>query len=256
MRSGVHNVTMSFQDHFSRQARAYARFRPRYPAALYGWLVSQAPGHALAWDCGTGSGQAAVALAEHFDLVVASDPSAEQISQAATHERVRYEVGSAETPPAAAQGADLVTCAQALHWFDHDRFFPALRTTLVPGGVFAAWGYGLMHITPDVDVVIHDYYIRIVGPYWPADRAHIESRYQSIPFPLMELSVPDFAMTAEWSLEALLGYLDTWSATRRALSATGQHPLEPLRAPLAAAWGIAATRVVQWPLFMRAGRFP
>jgi len=245
---------MAFQDHFSAQADAYARYRPHYPAALFDWLASVAAGRALAWDCGTGSGQAAVALAAHFERVVASDPSAEQIAHAERHARVRYVVGPAETPPAEVRDADLVTCAQALHWFDHARFYPALREVLRPGGVFAAWGYGLATVSPAVDFVVLDYYSNIVGPYWPPDRDHLESRYQTIPFPLTEIEAPAFRMTAAWSLDAVLGYLDTWSATRRYLAAHTRHPLELIRPRLAEAWGGHATRTVTWPLFLRAGR--
>jgi SAM-dependent methyltransferase len=247
-------TVMRFQDHFSAQAGEYARFRPQYPPALFAWLAQVAPTRTLAWDCGTGSGQAAVGLAEYFEQVVASDPSAEQIAHAGPHPRVRYVVGAAEDPPAPARGADLVTCAQALHWFDHARFYPALGATLKPGGVFAAWGYGLMHITPAVDAVVQHYYADVVGPCWPPDRRHIENGYRSLPFPLTELAAPEFAMTALWTLENLCGYLDTWSATRRYLKMHGEHPLLPLRPVLAEAWGGVPERQVAWPLFMRLGR--
>lgn len=246
---------MSFQDHFSAQAGEYARFRPRYPAALFEWLASIAPARVLAWDCGTGSGQAAIALAAHFERVIASDPSAEQIAHAEPHPRVQYYVGPAEAPPAEAQGAALATCAQALHWFDHARFYPALRATLTSDGVFAAWGYGLATITADVDAVVLDYYNNVVGRYWPPDRRHLEDRYQSLPFPLDEARAPEFVMQADWSLDALLGYLDTWSATRRYLADRGVHPLDRVREALVRAWGADATRSVEWPLFLRVGRF-
>jgi len=246
---------MRFQDHFSAQAGEYARFRPRYPVALFERLASMTPGQRLAWDCGTGSGQAAVALAGHFGRVIASDPSAEQIAHAAPYPRVQYRVGPAEEPPVEARGADLASCVQALHWFDHARFYPALRAVLKPDGVFAAWGHGLTQIAPAVDAVVLDHYANVVGRCWPPDRAHIESRYRTTPFPLTEIAAPDFAMTADWSLAALLGYLDTWSATRRCLAAEGVHPLERIRERLAEAWGGAATRTVAWPLFLRVGRF-
>jgi len=244
-----------FQDHFSAQAAEYARFRPVYPAALFEWLATSAPGRTLAWDCGTGSGQVAVALTDHFEHVVASDPSADQIRHAQPHPRVRYLVGPAEEPPAEAQGADLVTTGQALHWFDHARFWPALRRVMRPGGLYAAWGYGLMRIAPVVDAIVDDYYTNIVGAYWPPDRRHIESGYRAISFPLAEVVAPPFVMTAQWSLAALLGYLDTWSATRRYLAARGEHPLAPVRTRLEKAWGEVDTREVEWPLFVRAGRF-
>ena len=244
-----------FQDHFSTQAAAYARFRPSYPPELYEFLAGLAPAHALAWDCGTGNGQAALGLAAYFRQVIASDASDEQVAEALPHARVTYYVAAAEDPPPAVQGADLVTVAQALHWFDHARFYAQLRRVLRPGGVFAAWGYGLMQITPAVDVVVQDYYARIVGPYWPADRRHVENAYRSLPFPPGEIAVPAFSMRADWSLDALLGYLDTWSATRRYLKKHGRHPLDEVRTALLQAWDDASTRTVVWPLFLRAAIF-
>jgi ubiquinone/menaquinone biosynthesis C-methylase UbiE len=245
---------MAFQDHFSTQSEEYARFRPRYPAALFEWLASVAPGRALAWDCGTGNGQAAVALADHFEQVIASDPSAEQIAHAEPHARIRYVIGAAEEPPAEAQGVDLVTCAQAYHWLDHVRFCDALRRVMRPDGILAAWGYGLASITPEVDGIIFEYYSGIVGPYWPPDRTHIENHYRSLPFPADEIPVPSFTMTAEWSLDALLGYLDTWSATRRYQVAHRRHPLDDIRERLQTAWAGSELRSVRWPLFIRAAR--
>lgn len=245
---------MRFHDHFSAHADDYARYRPRYPEALFAWLASVAPGTRLAWDCGTGNGQAAVALAAHFESVIASDPSAEQIAQAEAHARVRYRVGVAESPPPEAQGADLVTCAQALHWIDHARFYLAVARVVRPGGLFAAWGYGLARIAPAVDAVVHDYYERIVGPYWPPERCHLDQRYETLPFPFTAVATPSFEMAADWSLPALLGYLDTWSATRRGQQQLGRSPLELIRSPLAAAWGDAPQRTVTWPLFLRVGR--
>lgn len=245
---------MTFQDHFSAQAGEYARFRPVYPQALYAHLASLTPEHALAWDCGTGSGQAAVALAGHYRQVIASDPSSEQIAHAVPHARVHYCVASAEQPPRAATGANLVTVAQALHWFDVDRFYTVLARVLKPDGLLAVWGYGLMRITPPVDAVVQHYYTDIVGPYWPPDRRHIESGYRSLPFPLTELAAPEFEMTARWTLEDLVGYLDTWSATRRYLQACGEHPLLSLHSALAEAWGSVPERQVAWPLFLRLGR--
>jgi len=246
---------MTFQDHFSTQADSYARFRPTYPEALYAWLASRASARNLAWDCGTGSGQAAIALAAYFTQVIASDPSREQIAHAAAHARVRYIIASAEQPPAEAMGADLVTVAQALHWFDFERFYPALERVLKPGGLFAAWGYGHLRVTPEVDAVVRCYYTDVVGPYWPPDRRHIESGYRSLPFPLTEQAAPAFEMTARWRLEDLVGYLDTWSATRRYLAAHGEHPLSTLYPSLAEAWGSVPERLVAWPIFLRLGHF-
>ena len=247
-------VAMQFADHFSSQAAEYARFRPVYPPALFAWLAAIAPSCALAWDCATGSGQAASALVAHFERVVASDASAAQLAQAAAHPRIEYCVAAAESPPPAARGADLMTVAQALHWFDLGRFYPAVRATLRPGGVVAVWGYGRTQISAKVDAVVGRYYQDVVGSYWPPERRHIENDYRDLPFPFAEIEAPRFAMSAAWTLDALLGYLDTWSASRRYLAAHGRHPLEQVERDLRAAWGPVRERTVTWPLFLRAGR--
>jgi len=62
---------MTFKDHFSKQAADYAKFRPGYPQELFDYLGSIAPTRQLAWDCATGSGQAAVGLATVFDRAAA-----------------------------------------------------------------------------------------------------------------------------------------------------------------------------------------
>src|SRR5690606_4114436 len=73
------NMPTTFEDHFSQIAASYAQYRPQYPPTLYAYLAQNAPGRALAWDCATGNGQAALGLAAYFDQVIATDASAEQI---------------------------------------------------------------------------------------------------------------------------------------------------------------------------------
>jgi methylase of polypeptide subunit release factors len=105
---------MTFKDHFSRQAADYAKFRPDYPRELFDYLGRIAPSHQLAWDCGTGNGQAAVALASAFDRVVATDASEKQITNADPHERVEYRVAPAEDSGIESETLDLIVVAQAL----------------------------------------------------------------------------------------------------------------------------------------------
>ena len=80
--AGAQPLTTHPTDHFSAHAQNYARFRPTYPTELFAWLASQSPGHRLAWDCGTGNGQAALGLADHFVHVHATDLSPQQLAQA------------------------------------------------------------------------------------------------------------------------------------------------------------------------------
>lgn len=247
---------MSFKDHFSGHADDYTRYRPTYPAALFAWLAQQAPAHALAWDCATGNGQAALGLVAHFDAVVATDASANQITSATAHPRVRYAVAPAEDSGIAAHSVDLITVGQALHWFDFPAFYAEAARVLKPGGVLAAWSYGLMQVSPAVDAAVWRLYEPIVGPCWPPERRYVEEQYRTLPFPLNEIAAPAFAMEAEWTLAQLTGYLGTWSAVQRYRQERGADPLALIADELAAAWGEAeALRHVRWPLFMRVGRF-
>jgi SAM-dependent methyltransferase len=245
---------VSFKDHFSRQSDGYARYRPRYPAALFADLARAAPGTELAWDCATGSGQAAVALAEHFALVAASDASPAQLARAQPHPRVAYLAATSEQVPLAGGCVDLTVIAQALHWFDLDAFYAEVKRVLRPGGLIAALAYGLHKISPSVDAVIDRLYTDIVGPYWPEERRHIDAGYASLPFPFGPVALGSYAMTANWSLSQLLGYLRTWSAVQRYADARGEDSVALIEPELQSAWGVQPEQQVVWPLIVRCGR--
>lgn len=254
-------MTKPFTDHFSSVSGNYADFRPRYPAALFDWLAGIAPSRALAWDCAAGSGQASVDLVERFDRVIATDASRAQIEGAIAHPRIDYRVATAQDSGLSDAAVDLVTVAQALHWFDLEAFYAEVRRVLKPGGVLAVWTYGV-HSVGDADIdarsidnIVSDFYSEIVGPYWPPERRHVEAGYRDLPFPFAELEPPAFAMMADWSLTQLLGYLRSWSATGRYIKEVGVDPVIALAERLAPLWGSADTaRAIRWPLALRAGR--
>jgi SAM-dependent methyltransferase len=245
---------MSFKDHFSKQAADYARFRPRYPREMFEYLGTVARSRALAWDCATGNGQAAVQLAKVFDRIIATDASEKQIANAQPHERVEYRVASAEESGLESGTIDLIMVAQALHWFDLDEFYAEVNRVLNPRGVFAASAYKLFHITPAIDEVVnHRYYEEIVGAFWPPERVLVE-KFEELPFPFAEIETPSFEMIAQWHLEHLVGYLRSWSATQRFIAANKRDPLEAIADDLRAAWGdTEQTRRVIWPLTLRVG---
>jgi len=242
----------AFKDHFSRDSAKYAEYRPRYPAELFTWLAKVSPGLALAWDAGTGNGQAAVALARHFDRVIASDPSAMQLAAAIPDPRVEYRIGSESVGLDSA--VDLVTAAQALHWFDRPAFWAEAKRVARSRGVVAVWCYQLQEVSPEIDEVVNRFYRETVGPYWAKDRKLVEDGYRTIEFPFAELTVPSFAMTADWSLEQQLGYLGTWSAVDRYRDELGADPIPLVRAELEPVWSVDRIRKVSWPLQVRAGR--
>jgi SAM-dependent methyltransferase len=244
---------VTFKDHFSKQAADYARFRPGYPPELFVYLAGIAPSRQLAWDCSTGNGQAAIGLASVFDCVIATDASEKQMANAGPHERVEYRVAPAENSGIDSETLDLIMVAQALHWFDLDRFYGEALRVLKPNGVLAASAYNLLQIEPAIDEIVNRYYYDVVGPFWPPERKLVE-QFVDLPFPFHEIDPPKFEMTAYWNLDHLLGYLRTWSSTQGFIAAKDSDPLEQISDELRRAWGDSRqTRKVIWPLILRIG---
>jgi SAM-dependent methyltransferase len=244
-----------FQDHFSRQAAAYARYRPTYPAELFEFLASVSPRTDRAWDCATGSGQAALGLAQNFREVIATDASEAQIANAAPHPRVRYMVAASERSGLSSASIDLITVAAALHWLDLDAFYREAKRVSAPGAVIAAWTYDLASVDPAIDAKIREFSARTVGHLWPAPRRYVDLEYRTIPFPFERLTHPRFWAKAEWTLGQLLSYIGTWSAVVEAQASTPHDPLAILDGWLAPLWGPAErVRTVNWELFLLVGR--
>ncbi|MHB1084508.1 MAG: class I SAM-dependent methyltransferase [Thiobacillus sp.] len=245
----------TFKDHFSSASDQYAAYRPVYPVALFAWLADQCLNHNTAWDCATGSGQAALGLARHFGRVVASDASAEQIRHAIAHPRIDYRVAPAEASGLADHSVDLVTVAQAAHWFDLPLFYAEASRGLKPGGVIALWGYGRMVLPGKLDAPFHRFYAETVGPCWPPERVLIDDAYRHLDFPFNEIQPPAFNIEVEWTLTRLMDYLSTWSAVKRYQSEYGDDPLPALMEELQPLWGNPDTALhLEWPLFLRIGR--
>jgi SAM-dependent methyltransferase len=246
----------AFADHFSRQATGYAAYRPRYPEGLFTAIAAASRFHDRVWDCATGTGQAAVGLAPRFEVVLASDASAQQVRAAPPHERVRYFVCRAEAVPLRPASVGLVTVAQALHWLELPEFYAEVRRVLRPGGLLVAWTYGGQRVDEGpVDEVLAHFYDRVIGGYWPPERRWVETGYRTLRFPFEETPIVSPPMVAEWNLSQVLGYIGTWSAVVRCREVAGTDPLTGLAARLSAAWGDpAVVRRVEWPLSVRAGR--
>jgi SAM-dependent methyltransferase len=246
---------VSFADHFSSVSAGYAAFRPRYPDALFDLLAEAAPARQAAWDCATGNGQAALGLAGRFAHVIATDASEAQIAQATPHPRVTYRVAPAEASGLADCSVDLVTAAQAVHWFDRPRFWAEARRVLRPRGVVAVWTYWFFSIAAELDAIVQRFYKDTVGPFWPPERKLTEDRYRTIEFPFTEFAVPGFTIEQPLTLDDVAGYIRTWSATRGFIERHGRDPVADLVDELTPAWGDPRTpRLARWPVAVRAGR--
>ena len=246
---------MTFKDHFSGHAAEYARFRPRYPEPLFAYLAEISPARDAAWDCATGNGQAAVMLAAQFAKVIATDASEQQIASAELCDNVDYRVAPAEASGIASRSIDVVTVAQALHWFDIPAFFAEATRVLKPRGAIAVWAYNLLTVSPEIDALVHEFYSETTGPYWPPERVIVEAGYRGVDFPFEPIAPPDFAMESSWTADQLFGYLRTWSATKRFIADRGFDPVDALADKVRPLW-TDGTRVVHWPVMMRVGRVP
>lgn len=252
--TGVRGDMKAFEDHFSRRAGTYLRHRPAYPEALYSHLASLAPHRRLAWDCGTGNGQAAVGLAEYFDRVIATDASADQLALAPFHRKIEYRVARSEDAGLESSSVALVTVAVAVHWFDFDKFYAEVRRVLSPGGVIAVWCYSVPAIDPAIDGLLGWYLRDVLSGYWPDRFRYIHEQYRTLPFPFRDLTPPEFTMETVWSAEDVLGFLKSWSGTANYEKQRGESPIELIRPRLMEAWGKEkAERLLRWKLFLRVG---
>jgi ubiquinone/menaquinone biosynthesis C-methylase UbiE len=245
-----------FRDHFSTLAARYADFRPTYPKELFAYLASTVNAQDLAWDCACGNGQASRDLAPYFETVIATDASAQQINAAEAYPKIEYRVAPAENSGLENATVDLVTVAQALHWFDLEKFYAEARRVLKRDGVLAVWTYSVASIEGGpLDEVMQDFYWNRIGPHWPPERRHVEEGYRTLPFPFPETEAPKFEMKARWTLAQLIGYFSSWSGTKRYIEANGKNPLPQVEAEMLALWNDPSVpREVTWPLALRVGR--
>ncbi len=250
-------VMSSFKDSFSKQSDIYVKYRPHYPVELYEFLSTLTPQHKLAWDCGSGNGQAAIGVAAFYDQVIATDPSKQQIKNAMPHEKVIYKVETAEQSSLENDSVDLITIANAVHWFDHDLFYKEVNRVLKKDGIIAAWCYGVPFISPEIDMLVKQYHDNVLGDYWQEPNRLVEKEYTTLPFPFEEMESPPFFAEKKMSLKDFIGFLNTWSATQRYIETNHSNPTEILQAHLLPLWGNLETEMkLYWKIVLKIGRVP
>jgi len=242
------------KDIFSNQSDYYAKYRPVYPEELYNFIFSQVREFGTAWDCGTGNGQVAGVLSEKFEKVYATDISLNQLQKAVPKDNITYVHARAERVPMQDQSVDLITVAQAIHWFDFNAFYEEVRRVAKPSALLAVWGYGLLSISPKLDPIIEDFYSDTLGAYWDSERNYLDESYRTIPFPFEEIATPYFTMQKEWSLSEFLGYLSSWSSVQHYIKANEVSPVDELEKKLQPYWETDEVKPVSFPVFMRIGK--
>jgi len=201
---------------FAQCSNLYATARPPYPPELFAWLAQHSPARDAAWDGATGTGQAAMGLADHFTRIEATDVSAEQLAEAPFHPNIRYSQQPSEATDFAPESFDLVVTAQALHWFQHRDYWREVTRVSRPGALFAAWGYSWFEASEELEHLLLAPYQQLLLPFWAPQNRLLWEGYplEAILFPFQPLDAPDFTIELHWTLPQLLHYLQTWSAYR------------------------------------------
>lgn len=243
---------VGMKDNFSQDSANYGRYRPTYPEDLFLYLVDLVRERGIAWDCATGNGQFAAALAPFFRRIEATDISPQQMAEAPRAQNIFYSKVPAEETDFPPGYFDLITVAQAVHWFDFSKFYREVNRCLKPGGIICIAGYGLLRLNPATNKIIDHFYQEIIGPYWDPERKYLDDAYTSIPFPFEEFETPRFAIKDTWTIEHLLGYLRTWSAVKHFQKENHCDPVGEIAASLKEEFGAAGE--ITFPLFLRIGK--
>jgi len=242
------------KDNFSLHADKYAKYRPTYPLEFFNYLNSLVPNKQNAWDCGTGNGQVAFELSKTFDHVFATDISQSQIDNATKSDNISYSVQPAEKTNFKDQLFDLIIIAQAIHWFDFEKFYAEVRRTAEDNALICVVGYGRIEISENIDSIVGNFYENIIGKYWDKERKYIDENYKTIPFPFYEMQTPSFVITLHWNLEQLIGYLNTWSAVKHFIKENSFNPIDKLQGELEQYWEKEQAIEVRFPLLLRVGK--
>ena len=242
----------AFQNLFDKQSQAYSLYRPGYPEELFEFVLKHVPQRELAWDAGTGSGQAALRLAESFEKVIATDSSEAQISKAPVHAKISFRVGAETQSEIADSSCDLVTAASAIHWFDLSSFYPEVKRVLKDGGVIAAWCYSWLIVPDEIKDRIEHFY-KSIEPYWPAPLEHVRTEYRNLDFPFEEIPATKIIQDASWTLERMLGFYSSWSGVQVQRDQTGKDSVQELAESLRPL-KLEDSIEVKIPIHLRVGR--
>jgi ubiquinone/menaquinone biosynthesis C-methylase UbiE len=242
------------KDNFSKQADMYVKYRPGYPQELFDFIINHVKNKQVAWDCGTGNGQAAKDLAKDFEKVFATDISQKQLDKAHQVSNVFYSVQHAEQTNFPDNTFDLITVSQALHWFRLDKFYAEVKRVARPDAWIAVWMYNLPSVSPEIDKLVNtQLYKNTLGKYWDYERKYVDDNYTTLSFPFSEIHTSVFTIQLEWTLEELEGYINSWSALQKFIEANQFSPADQLIKQIQPHWKNEKMKIV-FPVYMRMGQ--
>lgn len=240
------------KDLFSKQSSEYAKFRPTYPDDLVDQIISLCPGRNLAWDAGTGNGQFANLLAPHFDRIIATDISEQQLSNAVRRSNIEYSPGDSTQVNLADHSCDLVSVAQAVHWFNFKKFYAEVKRVLKKDGIIALASYGLFRSDRKTEEIIDHFYTVTLANCWEPERKYVDEQYRNLPFPFEEIEFKPVSKKYTWNIDQMIGYFSTWSGLQKYIRTTNHNPLPELREKFLATGRREFD--VEFPIFGRIGR--
>lgn len=209
-------------------------------------------------------------LAGIYKNVIATDTSLKQLEYAPKLPNIRYEqtppvLSMAELEKLTPQGSlDLVTIAQALHWFDAPSFYEQVKWVLKKThGVIAAWCYTIPRVNPSVDSVFDRFYTVDSNPYWDPARRFVDAEYRSIDFPFEAIDGAADTGPFEFETEKIMDlqdyfmYIRSWSAYQTAKEKGVELLNKDVVDEFERAWnqsGSNGHKAVKFPVFLRIGK--
>ncbi len=194
------------RERFSTQASLYARWRPSYPPELFDWILATAgvgPGAAaLDLACGTGISTRPLAL-RGLDAV-GIDPNEKMLDEARAAGGARYLRGESTASGLPDRSVDLVTVAQAFHWFDVPATMQEIHRVLRPGRfAFAYWN--IREVSPGFMSEYDDALRRFSREYAIIEKPIQTSEENRRAAGVLDVREAEFSYRHEFDLEGLLG---------------------------------------------------
>ncbi|ETO36166.1 hypothetical protein RFI_00896 [Reticulomyxa filosa] len=257
---------------FEGQSELYRMYRPRYPVTLLQHLAFTLESNGfpsekrdLAVDIACGSGQVTCSLARswkdaytskvtkeqyglNFKKVIGIDESTKQLEEATQMDNIEYRCENAYNMPFQENSVQLVTIAQGLHWFDHNKLMQQIHRILVKNGICAVLGYStpvFLRYDKYFHPAFKTYYEETLGSihppsdkrcYWNIDRRLLDHQYQQLsfdpPFDKKKMDRGMFYEHVHMNEHQLFGYFLTWSGYRQYMKkhniAIGDKEKDPL----------------------------